>query len=319
MLFDDFLFSYDGRVDINDLMASIHVPEKKEYYSIGEVSKYCQLTPRALRYYGDAGLLMPDMIKDNGYRFYTYHTMLRIPIIKYLKTMGFSLEQIQHVMAQDDFEDILETFNKRLDSCLIEMRDLSERHHVIEDWKKVITEAKQVIKSGSVGVNLKHLPETHLFAMSYEFRGDYIETAINIDFNNFVEESDNRATGAVMIHCRDARHMREVASDEKPYPVLMVQEVLRPIPENRLFVMPAGLYASCYHVGPYENLNDSYQKIDEWAIEHGVELCPDSIERLVSDYWTTQLKEQYVTEIIVPFKETGCFGIYGKDCSYENI
>ena len=36
-----------------------------------------------------------DEVGENGYRYYTLDTILRIPILKYYKQMGFRLEEMQ--------------------------------------------------------------------------------------------------------------------------------------------------------------------------------------------------------------------------------
>ena len=42
---------------------------KEGLYSIGKVSKICDVSPRTLRYYEEVGLLQPDRINErSGYR-----------------------------------------------------------------------------------------------------------------------------------------------------------------------------------------------------------------------------------------------------------
>lgn len=59
---------------------------------------------------------------------------------------------------------------------------------------------------------------------------------------------------------------------------------------------------SCYHVGPHENINDTYKKMLEWVEEKGYSCYYISIERYVTDYWTTKNKDKFVTEIILELK-----------------
>ncbi len=60
------------------------------------------------------------------------------------------------------------------------------------------------------------------------------------------------------------------------------------------------MVASVYHVGGYENLKESYQKILEYTTKQGYICKEKSIERYVLDYWTSELLDEFVTEIIVP-------------------
>ncbi|MBP3519824.1 MAG: MerR family DNA-binding transcriptional regulator, partial [Oscillospiraceae bacterium] len=38
--------------------------------TIGEFSRLCRVSPRMLRYYESQGLLQPETVGENGYRYY---------------------------------------------------------------------------------------------------------------------------------------------------------------------------------------------------------------------------------------------------------
>ena len=46
-------------------------------YQIGEVSKIGGISQRTLRHYDKLGLMQPDLVGDNGYRYYSLQTMLK--------------------------------------------------------------------------------------------------------------------------------------------------------------------------------------------------------------------------------------------------
>ena len=46
--------------------------QKDELYSIGEVSRICNISKKALRFYDQLGVVRPDMVcRENGYRYYS--------------------------------------------------------------------------------------------------------------------------------------------------------------------------------------------------------------------------------------------------------
>ena len=75
---------------------------------IGEASQLCGITSRTLRHYDKLNLLQPDCIGDNKYRYYSLETILRIPIINYLKMMGFSLDEVSELFETQSFDKIKE-------------------------------------------------------------------------------------------------------------------------------------------------------------------------------------------------------------------
>ncbi len=65
--------------------------------SIGALSIAYGLTPEALRYYEDKGLLSPDRNSASGYRRFSISDVQKLGIIKSLQRQGFSLEEIREV------------------------------------------------------------------------------------------------------------------------------------------------------------------------------------------------------------------------------
>lgn len=71
-------------------------------FKIGDFSRLTQVTVKALRHYDRLGLLMPDHIDaTSGYRYYSGAQVPRLDRILALKDLGFSLEQIGHLLDAD--------------------------------------------------------------------------------------------------------------------------------------------------------------------------------------------------------------------------
>jgi DNA-binding transcriptional MerR regulator len=71
-------------------------------FKIGDFSRLTQVTVKALRHYDRLGLLTPDHIDPaSGYRYYTGAQIPRLNRILVLKDLGFSLEQIGHLLDAD--------------------------------------------------------------------------------------------------------------------------------------------------------------------------------------------------------------------------
>src|SRR3954468_5206225 len=70
--------------------------------NIGEFARLGQVSPRMLRHYDELGLLEPDRVDPaTGYRSYTASQLGRLHRIVALRDLGFSLEQIGQVRAEE--------------------------------------------------------------------------------------------------------------------------------------------------------------------------------------------------------------------------
>ena len=70
--------------------------------TIGEFSRLSRVTPRMLRHYDALGLLHPEVVGKNGYRYYRQEQLSRLARIQWLKDCGFSLHEIGPLLALED-------------------------------------------------------------------------------------------------------------------------------------------------------------------------------------------------------------------------
>jgi len=65
---------------------------------IGEIAKQTGVSVGTLRYYESQNLLHPSERGDNGYRYYTPEAIQQVQFIKQAQTLGFSLDEIRHIL-----------------------------------------------------------------------------------------------------------------------------------------------------------------------------------------------------------------------------
>lgn len=72
-----------------------------EEWSIQQIAKIAGTTSRALRHYGDLGLLPASRVGANGYRFYDSASLVRLQRILMLRDLGLGLPQIAEVLDRE--------------------------------------------------------------------------------------------------------------------------------------------------------------------------------------------------------------------------
>jgi MerR family transcriptional regulator, repressor of the yfmOP operon len=104
------------------------------FYQVGEVCQLTGLTPRALHYYDEIGLLVPSERLAGGHRLYTAADLERIERIKELKRLlGLSLNEIKHILDAEDAR-------ARHLAAAEETADPSFRRRALESALRVTTE-----------------------------------------------------------------------------------------------------------------------------------------------------------------------------------
>ena len=66
---------------------------------IGEVATRTELSLRSLRHWEEVGLLKPSGRSDGGFRLYTEDDVDKILVIRRMKPLGFSLEEMKAVLV----------------------------------------------------------------------------------------------------------------------------------------------------------------------------------------------------------------------------
>lgn len=265
-------------------------------YSIGEVSKLCNISRKTLRYYEKLGLITPDDKGSNNYRYYSRKTIMVIPVIKYYKMMGFTLDEMKDLVAGCDYSTMLSHFYKKVKDFEQQEEELAQQKKFVSDWYELISEANHVRSVPEQMVSLQYKNTRELLSMPYFFNHDYLEATINVDFTNHVESLKLKITGPVMM----VLPREEGGSILRNGDVTIVQQSVLSVPREHCYTLKEGLYACCYHVGSLYHIEDTYQKIEGWAAEQGYSLGDFALERYITDYWTTPDENYHVSEVWMP-------------------
>lgn len=87
---------------------------------IGDVAERVDLSLRTVRYYEEVGLVTPSARSEGGFRLYSHHDVERLLLIKQMRPLGLTLEQIGELV------DLIERSEL---PARLEKEDL---HHVAE-------------------------------------------------------------------------------------------------------------------------------------------------------------------------------------------
>jgi len=65
---------------------------------IGELADKSTLSQRTIRHYEEVGLLKPAGRSEGGFRLYTHDDLMRLMVIRRMKPLGFSLDEMAEVL-----------------------------------------------------------------------------------------------------------------------------------------------------------------------------------------------------------------------------
>lgn len=279
----------------------MHKELKKELLTIGEVAKLCNISRKTLRYYDECGLITPDYIaKDTGYRYYSKTNVLRLPMIKYYKQMGFKLCEIKDILFSNSSYVQEHSFINKMDDLKKEMEYMHEQLTALSDWYNLIQEARMVLEMNVNEVSTKFITPCEYCYLDQDFSYDYPASVINIPWVNYLESNQCEITGEVILCFENLDDQMNKKSTRARVMQTLVHCENKSIPTIKT---ERKIVASIYHKGSHETLHQSYQKIVNWAKQNHYHYGPECVERFVIDYWTTTNPDEFVTELLVPIQK----------------
>ena len=266
----------------------------EKLYSIGEVSKLCNVSKKALRFYDEIGIISPDKVSpSNHYRYYSRNSLLDLTIVKYYKQMGFKLEEMRTLLNSEEYREIERGFLRKINELQDEQMAVNVKLTSVSDWYDLLVEAQTVIENDVREVSVKFIEPQEYGFMEQEYIEDDREAVINLGWTDYLNSIKNEITGAVNITFPSWRD--RLSGTCKTMKIM--QKLLFPSKPEHQIQMGGEMMLSCYHIGSQKTIRETYEKIEQYAAAHGYKLAEDSWERYVTDCWTTNNSDMYVTEV----------------------
>ncbi|MBM7854737.1 DNA-binding transcriptional MerR regulator [Desulfohalotomaculum tongense] len=263
-------------------------------YTIGQFSKICKVTTRALRHYENIGLLVPAKVDENNQ--YRYYTSDQIPVVKnicFLKELGIPLKIIAEINDKITQPEEIRVILEEHRQYLIQQLDLYNSRLVkLARWQKSL-EVKKMTETKHYDIRIRDIPE--IFVRSLRKKIAIQKTGPVI---RSVQEEIHSLGGV------PAGPPILLFYDEEFNPDKTDLEIAWPVGNSSLAgkTLPAVLAATCIHVGPYDRLDEAYEAIFSWINRNGYREKYPTRQISLNDPRTTPA-EKLVSEIIIPVEK----------------
>ena len=269
---------------------------EKIFFTIGEISRLYNIPAKTLRYYDSVNLFSPSKINpENSYRYYSIDQFEMLNSIKYLRHMGFSIEDIKkHLNTRDSL-----SFKKKLE----EYRKLNEAEirrlkAVTESLDERIQELEEALHNTDFGtVRILSIPDRKILKLS-ETYSDIEDLELNL------KKLENRSgidpsiiIGRVGLTVSLSNLKKGCYSEYNS--IFILQNSSSDSIYNS--ILPGGEYVStAVNSGDHSNSPEHYENIFKFLDENRYEITGDAVERVVIDSFITSDKSEHLTYIEIP-------------------
>ena len=114
------------------------------FYKIGEIAALYGISTDILRYYEELGILVPRRA-PNGYRVYRTEDLWCLNVIRDLRELGFSMDQIRSYIENRSIGSTLELFQKEMHVIDQQIARLNSLRDNIITRRETITQAGKLV------------------------------------------------------------------------------------------------------------------------------------------------------------------------------
>ena len=73
------------------------------YFTTGELAKLCKIPRKTLLYYDSLGLITPEVIEENGYRYYKRTQLFALELILTMRKLDIPLAEIKTYLSNKSY------------------------------------------------------------------------------------------------------------------------------------------------------------------------------------------------------------------------
>lgn len=272
------------------------------YFLSGEFAKLCGVPKKTLLYYDVQGLFRPEIIMDNGYRYYSLQQLESFQMIRTLKKIGMPLKEIQSYMKKRSPEHLL-------DLLISQQQVMEEQQKRLEYMQEVIKNKISFLQSARK-LDLKQIslqyfpPQVLILSRPIEEVPESSVTEAVMEHIRYCDQhwlDAGYALGA-MVHTKQLR-MHKFSNRSYFFTQTFYDERTQKVPPELRFEKPGGQYAVVYFSGHYDNTEEAYGRLMDFLAGRNLDIEGYAYEESILEDLCAKSVEDYITRISVKIQE----------------
>ncbi|MBS5036988.1 MAG: MerR family transcriptional regulator [Fusobacterium sp.] len=267
---------------------------REKYYRIGEISRLYKISTDILRYYDKIGLMSPDFIGENGYRYYSKKQIWKLNNIRNLRNIGVGLEDIKEFLDERNINSANDIIEFQLEK--------------VEDKIKKLTELKEELTSKLENIEffktfkdfnkpvLKFIPKRKFLRSKGNFRQDW-EIDFELKILNEKTEYDN---DFILTNNEIGATLSKENFFKGEYLTFSESFIINDVKGE---IIPEGYFLTIVFKGKYDESYKYYNILKKYIEENNLIVTGDIHEIYHIEIHITENEDEFITEIQIPVAE----------------
>ena len=261
-------------------------------FSIGELSRYQNISKQTLIFYDKTGVFHPAYVDpSNGYRYYSASQLDELDTILILKKSGLSLQKIKELLNHYTTQSSLKVLKSQLGVIDRQMEEL----RLVRSRLSQRCAQLEGANLHQEGPRVEKMEEQYVLTRPVEppFTLREISIATKQCFAQAFQESL-----PIFFQSGVRVPLERILRGDYTQADLVFLPTEKTGRANNIQRLPAGRCAAIYHRGDYLSIGASYEKLLAFCREQGLTVASDSYEFCINDYITTGDESEYLTKIV---------------------
>ncbi len=269
------------------------------YFTTGELAQLCKIPRKTLLYYDSLGLITPEVIDENGYRYYKRTQLFALELILTLRKLNLPLSEIKTYLADKSYENY-----KNI---------LCDREAILEEQiRKMIAIKQDLHKSILVLHQLPNIQFNEILSVPNEEEflciSNFIDPKLNFkDRTKISADLFIDLAKRIPLHNHTFGYIvdKNVLSNPKKHKYIKnyFYQIFNRLNRFNFVVKPKGIYLTTYFSGLYMNKHDKHiNLLSEYCSQHKITPLSDLYITSVKNFWLTDNINEYIYKIEVQIK-----------------
>lgn len=269
--------------------------KKRGYFTTGEFAKLCGVKKQTLFHYDDIGILKPEILADNGYRYYSYLQLDTFSAIAMLKELDIPLSEIKKYLSSrtpETFLELLHQQSKIVDEKIAELQ-----------WLKTFINGRiSITEEGIHAVPGKIMMETteKEYFIITEYKGPHDERNLYTAFSEHIAYCHQNQIYSPYSFGGMIRRDQDFSTGTYNYSHLYTQiDPEDMLPSADIFIAPERTYLYAYSTNGYDNITDIFSELMQYAEKHDYKLGEYFYEDVLLDDMSKFGVDKYTLRISI--------------------
>lgn len=263
----------------------------KNYFTTGEFAKICGVNKQTLFYYDQEGIFSPDIVGENGYRYYSYTQIETFTVIAMLRDLGVHIKEIKAHMDNRSPEALIELMKSKKSEIDKKIRALEWSKKYIENKIRVTCEGQQAVPGVIV---TRRLPKRPMVTSDYN--GPDNDAAVIKALGYHLNYCDSLG---LYNACPIGGLIPLFGVSETGYKYSKFYTVVEEDFGSTSLCAPEGDYIIIYDNHGYENVGQNCLKIMKYASQNNLRLGEYFYEDVIWDDLSTEGYFNYLVRLSI--------------------